>query len=136
MAVRVPASTMSSESGSGMAYVDVGNFYPFELVSTGLRARHAQDAGRRCANQPASLVCRDNCHPTSCYRGKSEGALGIANVRTHERENLRGARRKVTTARYAAEDLAADAALKVRRHPLSAVSIAMVTGAVVGSLVG
>ena len=52
------------------------------------------------------------------------------------RENLRGARRKVTTARFAAEDFAADAALKVRRHPLSAVSIAMVSGAVVGSLVG
>ena len=52
------------------------------------------------------------------------------------RENLRGARRKVTTGRYAVEDFAADAALRVRRHPLSAVSIAMVTGAVVGSLVG
>jgi hypothetical protein len=52
------------------------------------------------------------------------------------RENLRGARRKVTIARYAAEDFAADAALKVRRHPLRAVSVAMVTGAVVGSVVG
>jgi len=52
------------------------------------------------------------------------------------RGNLRGARRKITTARYAAEDFTADAAVRVRRHPLSAVSIAMVTGAVVGSLVG
>jgi hypothetical protein len=52
------------------------------------------------------------------------------------RENLRGARRKVTTARHAAEDFAADAALKVRRHPLRAMSVAMVTGAFVGSLVG
>jgi ElaB/YqjD/DUF883 family membrane-anchored ribosome-binding protein len=52
------------------------------------------------------------------------------------RENLREARRKVTAARHAAEDFAADAALKVRRHPLRAVSVAMVTGAVVGSLVG
>ena len=52
------------------------------------------------------------------------------------RENLRDARRKVTAARYAAEDFAADAALNVRRHPLRAVSVAMFTGAVVGSLVG
>jgi len=52
------------------------------------------------------------------------------------RANVRGARRKVTHARHAAEDFAADASLKVRRHPLSAVSLAMVTGAVVGSLVG
>lgn len=52
------------------------------------------------------------------------------------RANLRDARRKVTAVRYAAEDFAADAALKVRRHPLRAVSVAMVTGAVVGSLVG
>jgi ElaB/YqjD/DUF883 family membrane-anchored ribosome-binding protein len=52
------------------------------------------------------------------------------------RESLRGARRKVTTARHAAEDFAADAALKIRRNPLRAVSVAMVTGAVVGSLAG
>ena len=52
------------------------------------------------------------------------------------RENLRDARRKVAAARYATEDFAADAALKVRRHPLSAVSLAMATGAVVGSLAG
>jgi ElaB/YqjD/DUF883 family membrane-anchored ribosome-binding protein len=52
------------------------------------------------------------------------------------RENLRDARRKVTAARYAAEDFAADATLKVRRRPLSAVGVAMVAGAVVGSLVG
>ncbi|MGH9256340.1 MAG: hypothetical protein ACRD3C_17420 [Vicinamibacterales bacterium] len=52
------------------------------------------------------------------------------------RVNLRDARRKVTVARCAAEDFAADAALKVRRHPLGAVGVAMVTGTVVGSLVG
>ena len=51
------------------------------------------------------------------------------------RGNLRDARRKVTAAHHAAEDFAADAALKVRRHPLRAVSVAMVTGAVFGSLV-
>jgi hypothetical protein len=52
------------------------------------------------------------------------------------RTNLRDARRKVRAARHAAEDFAADAALKVRRQPLRAVSVAMVTGAVLGSLVG
>ena len=50
--------------------------------------------------------------------------------------NLREARRKVVAARCAAEDFAGDTALKVRRHPLRAVSVAMVTGAVFGSLVG
>jgi hypothetical protein len=50
--------------------------------------------------------------------------------------HLRDARRKVTAGRHAAEDFAADTALKVRRHPLRAVSVAMVAGAVVGSLVG
>jgi ElaB/YqjD/DUF883 family membrane-anchored ribosome-binding protein len=50
--------------------------------------------------------------------------------------HLRGARRKITAGRHAAEDFADDAALKVRRHPLRAVSAAMATGAVVGSLVG
>ena len=52
------------------------------------------------------------------------------------RENLRGARRKFTAARHTTEDVAAGAALKVRRNPLSAVGVAMVTGAVVGSIVG
>jgi hypothetical protein len=52
------------------------------------------------------------------------------------RENLRDARRKATAARHATEDFADDAALKVRRHPLRAMGVAMVTGAVVGSLVG
>lgn len=52
------------------------------------------------------------------------------------RANLRDVRRKITEARYAAEDFAADTAVKVRRHPLRAVSVAMVTGAVLGSLVG
>jgi hypothetical protein len=52
------------------------------------------------------------------------------------RENLRDARRKFTAARHATEDFATDTALKIRRRPLSAVGVAMVTGAVVGSLVG
>jgi hypothetical protein len=52
------------------------------------------------------------------------------------RENLRDARRKLTAARHATEDFAADAALKVRRNPLRAVGCAMITGAVVGSLAG
>jgi hypothetical protein len=50
--------------------------------------------------------------------------------------NVRDARRKITAARHAAEDFADDAVLKVRRHPLRAMSVAMVTGAVAGSLVG
>jgi hypothetical protein len=52
------------------------------------------------------------------------------------RDNLRDARHKFTAARHATEDFAADATLKVRRNPLSAVGIAMVTGAFVGSLAG
>ena len=51
-------------------------------------------------------------------------------------DNLRDARRKITAARHAGEDFTADAALRVRRHPIRAVSVAMATGAVVGSLVG
>jgi ElaB/YqjD/DUF883 family membrane-anchored ribosome-binding protein len=51
-------------------------------------------------------------------------------------ENLREARRVVTTVRHAAEDAAADAGLRIRRHPLRAVGAAVVVGAVGGALVG
>jgi hypothetical protein len=49
---------------------------------------------------------------------------------------VRGAHRAVGAARHATEPLAADAVFKVRRHPLQAVGIAIVAGAVAGSLVG
>jgi len=51
-------------------------------------------------------------------------------------ENLRAARRVVTTARHTAEDLAADTVSKVRSHPLRSVGAAMMAGAFVGSAVG
>lgn len=51
-------------------------------------------------------------------------------------ESVRGARRAVVGARHAAEDVAADAVLKIRRHPLKAIGIAMAAGVVVGSVVG
>jgi hypothetical protein len=64
--------------------------------------------------------------------------LGAISERNFEstRQNLRGARRKLTIARHATEDFAADAALKVRRNPLRAVGVAIITGAIVGSLAG
>ena len=51
-------------------------------------------------------------------------------------ENLRQARRVVTTARHAAEDAVTEAALNIRRHPLQAVGAAVVAGAVAGALAG
>ena len=51
-------------------------------------------------------------------------------------EKLRDARRAVTNARHSAEDLAADTASTVRRHPLRSVGAAMFAGAVAGSVVG
>jgi ElaB/YqjD/DUF883 family membrane-anchored ribosome-binding protein len=51
-------------------------------------------------------------------------------------ENLRQARRVVNTARHAAEDVATDAALNIRRHPFAAVGAAVVVGAVAGGLLG
>jgi ElaB/YqjD/DUF883 family membrane-anchored ribosome-binding protein len=51
-------------------------------------------------------------------------------------ENLREARRAVTTVRHAAEDAIAEGELKIRRHPLRAVGAAVVAGAVGGALVG
>lgn len=51
-------------------------------------------------------------------------------------ERLRDARLAVTNARHSAEDLAADAASAVRRHPLRSVGAAMCAGAVAGFAVG
>jgi ElaB/YqjD/DUF883 family membrane-anchored ribosome-binding protein len=49
---------------------------------------------------------------------------------------VREARRTVTGARYAAEDLAASASLGERRHPLASVGVAAAGGAVFGCVVG
>ena len=51
-------------------------------------------------------------------------------------ENLREVRRVATTARHAAEDAVAEAALNIRRHPLRAVAGAAVAAGVAGVLVG
>lgn len=51
-------------------------------------------------------------------------------------ENLREARRAVTTVRHAAEDAAAETALEIRQHPLRAVAGAAGIGVVAGVLVG
>lgn len=52
------------------------------------------------------------------------------------KDTVRGARRAAGVVRHATEGLTADTALKVRRHPLRAVGIATVAGAVAGALVG
>jgi ElaB/YqjD/DUF883 family membrane-anchored ribosome-binding protein len=51
-------------------------------------------------------------------------------------ENLREVRRVATTTRHAAEDAVADAALKIRRQPLRAVTGAAVVAGIAGMLVG
>jgi ElaB/YqjD/DUF883 family membrane-anchored ribosome-binding protein len=51
-------------------------------------------------------------------------------------ENIRQVRRAVVHGRHAAEDLAASAALRVRRRPLGAVATALGAGLAVGALVG
>jgi hypothetical protein len=49
---------------------------------------------------------------------------------------VREARRTVTGARYAAEDLAASAGLGVRRHPLASVGLAIAAAALFGGVAG
>ena len=51
-------------------------------------------------------------------------------------ENLREVRRVATTARHAAEDTVAQAALNIRRRPLRAVAGAAFVAGVAGVLVG
>jgi hypothetical protein len=51
-------------------------------------------------------------------------------------ENLREVRHVATTARHAAEDAVAEAALNIRRHPLRAVAGAAVIAGISGMLVG
>jgi ElaB/YqjD/DUF883 family membrane-anchored ribosome-binding protein len=49
---------------------------------------------------------------------------------------VRDVRRAVRRGRYAAEDLAADAARQVRRRPLASLGWAALAGAIVGGVVG
>ena len=49
---------------------------------------------------------------------------------------VREARRTVTGARYAAEDLAARSSLGLRRHPLASVGLAVAAGTLLGCAVG
>ena len=49
---------------------------------------------------------------------------------------VREARRTVTGARYAAEDLAAGASLGVRRHPLAVIGVAIAGGVLFGCVAG
>ena len=98
-------------------------------------SRTQESTGMVVAARHFEEVHRGNCDPTRCDLGKSECAWVWPTLESM-RENLRDTRHKVTAARHATEDFAADTALKVRRHPLRAVSVAMFTGAVVGSLVG
>lgn len=51
-------------------------------------------------------------------------------------ENVRDARRAVVAGRHAVEDCAAETTLQVRRHPFTAVGLAVGIGSLVGCLVG
>ena len=51
-------------------------------------------------------------------------------------ENLREVRRVATTARQAAEDTVAEAALNIRRHPLRAIAGAAVAAGIAGIVLG
>jgi len=51
-------------------------------------------------------------------------------------ENVRQVRRAVVHGRHAAEDLAASAALRVRRHPLGTVAAALGAGLLAGAAAG
>ena len=51
-------------------------------------------------------------------------------------ENVRDVRRAVVAGRHAVEDCAAETTLQVRRHPFTAVGLAVGIGSLVGCLVG
>jgi ElaB/YqjD/DUF883 family membrane-anchored ribosome-binding protein len=51
-------------------------------------------------------------------------------------ETIRQGRRVIVRGRHAAEDATAAATLKIRRHPVSAVTIAAGAGIVLGAVVG
>jgi ElaB/YqjD/DUF883 family membrane-anchored ribosome-binding protein len=51
-------------------------------------------------------------------------------------ENLRTARRAAVAARHATEDAAAATAVTIRKHPLSAVGVAVAAGVLLGAAAG
>lgn len=51
-------------------------------------------------------------------------------------EALRQTRRALVDVRHATEDLTADAVLKVRRHPLASVGLAVCAGTLAGAAIG
>jgi ElaB/YqjD/DUF883 family membrane-anchored ribosome-binding protein len=51
-------------------------------------------------------------------------------------ENVRDVRRAVVAGRHAVEDCAAETTVQVRRHPFTAVGLAVGIGSLVGCLVG
>jgi ElaB/YqjD/DUF883 family membrane-anchored ribosome-binding protein len=51
-------------------------------------------------------------------------------------ETIRQGRRAMVRGQHAAEDAAAAATLRIRRHPVSSVTIAAGVGTVVGALIG
>jgi hypothetical protein len=62
--------------------------------------------------------------------------LGRWPIREALEENLREIHRVATTARNAAEDAVAEAALNIRRHPLRAVAGAALVAGIAGMLFG
>jgi hypothetical protein len=70
----------------------------------------------------------------------SDTAAAVEGVKerlgTSFEENVRHGRRAVVRAQHAAEDSAAAVVLQVRRHPLSALAVAVAAGALVGGLIG
>ncbi|MEZ5320097.1 MAG: hypothetical protein R2752_22035 [Vicinamibacterales bacterium] len=60
----------------------------------------------------------------------------LAPLRESLEERARDTRRAITRGRHAAEDFAAETALKVRRRPLESIAIAAGVGAIVGALFG
>jgi ElaB/YqjD/DUF883 family membrane-anchored ribosome-binding protein len=57
-------------------------------------------------------------------------------IREAVEENLRDVRRAVVAGRQAAEDAAAKATIRVRRHPVLSLGVALGVGALVGCLIG
>jgi ElaB/YqjD/DUF883 family membrane-anchored ribosome-binding protein len=51
-------------------------------------------------------------------------------------DNVREARRAITTGRHALEDVVEGTALQVRRHPLRALAVTAGVGALAGCLIG
>jgi ElaB/YqjD/DUF883 family membrane-anchored ribosome-binding protein len=60
----------------------------------------------------------------------------LGTARGQLEESVRKGRRVVVRAQRAAEDRATAIALQVRRHPLSAIALAVVAGALSGGLLG